>query len=162
MARDTLFYIAACTVPGPILARWAVETRFGRRYNMAIGTALSGDFLYVSALVSTNQAVVARKFSTPIHRSHADTDSELRCYDYYQLLLRNPGRYIHLRPFQSFVTYRVSKLMSLSVCIHTETLHFDDPSDSQRLSQYDWLHMCYGCAYYLKSSWGCNKYACLC
>jgi hypothetical protein len=37
-------YIAACTVPGPILAGWAVDTRLGRRYNMALGTVLSGVF----------------------------------------------------------------------------------------------------------------------
>lgn len=55
-------YIAACTVPGLILAGWAVETRLGRRYSMAIGTVLSGVFLYVSTLASTNQAVVACKF----------------------------------------------------------------------------------------------------
>lgn len=51
-------YIAACTVPGPILAGFAVETRLGRRYTMAIGTIVSGVFLYLSTLASTNQAVV--------------------------------------------------------------------------------------------------------
>lgn len=55
-------YIAACTIPGPILAGWAVETRLGRRYSMAIGTVLSGVFLFVSTLASTNQAVVGCKF----------------------------------------------------------------------------------------------------
>lgn len=52
-------YIAACTVPGPILAGFAVESRLGRRYTMAIGTLASGMFLYLSTLASTNNAVVA-------------------------------------------------------------------------------------------------------
>jgi hypothetical protein len=54
-------YIAACTVPGPIIAGWAVETKLGRRYSMALGTVLSGIFLYVSTLASTNEAVVGCK-----------------------------------------------------------------------------------------------------
>jgi hypothetical protein len=57
-------YIAACTVPGPILAGWAVESKLGRRYSMALGTVLSGVFLYVSTLASTNEAVVGCKFSS--------------------------------------------------------------------------------------------------
>jgi MFS family permease len=52
-------YIAACTVPGPILAAFAIETRMGRRYTMAVGTLASGMFLYLSTLASTNIAVVA-------------------------------------------------------------------------------------------------------
>ncbi|KAF7555382.1 hypothetical protein G7Z17_g2215 [Cylindrodendrum hubeiense] len=51
-------YIAACTVPGPIIASFAIETRLGRRYTMAIGTLLSGVFLYLSTLAATNEAVV--------------------------------------------------------------------------------------------------------
>jgi MFS family permease len=53
-------YIAACTVPGPIIAGWLVETRLGRRYTMAIGTVVSGVFLCVSVVAArTNEALVA-------------------------------------------------------------------------------------------------------
>jgi MFS family permease len=53
-------YIAACTVPGPILAGFLVETRLGRRYTMAIGTIISGIFLCVSVVAArTNEALVA-------------------------------------------------------------------------------------------------------
>lgn len=53
-------YIAACTVPGPILAGFLVETRLGRRYTMAIGAIVSGIFLCVSVVAArTNEALVA-------------------------------------------------------------------------------------------------------
>ncbi|KAL1902935.1 hypothetical protein Sste5346_000847 [Sporothrix stenoceras] len=53
-------YIAACTVPGPVLAGLLVETRLGRRYTMAIGTVISGVFLCISVVAArTNEAVVA-------------------------------------------------------------------------------------------------------
>lgn len=52
-------YIAACTVPGPLVAGWAVETRWlGRRYSMALGTLVSGVFLFVSTTAGTDGAVV--------------------------------------------------------------------------------------------------------
>jgi hypothetical protein len=51
-------YIAACTVPGPIIASYVIETRLGRRYTMAITTIASGVFLYLSTLANTNHAVV--------------------------------------------------------------------------------------------------------
>jgi hypothetical protein len=50
-------YIAACTVPGPVIAGYVIETRLGRRYALAISALVSGVFLYVSTLAETNQAV---------------------------------------------------------------------------------------------------------
>lgn len=51
-------YIAACTVPGPIAAGFAIQSKLGRRYCMALGTILSGVLLYLSTIASTNGAVV--------------------------------------------------------------------------------------------------------
>lgn len=51
-------YIAACTVPGPIAAGFAIQTKLGRRYCMAISTILSGVLLYLSTIAATNGAVV--------------------------------------------------------------------------------------------------------
>jgi hypothetical protein len=51
-------YIAACTIPGPVLAGFVIETRFGRRYSLAISALITGMFLYLSTLAETNAAVV--------------------------------------------------------------------------------------------------------
>jgi hypothetical protein len=54
-------YIAACTAPGPIAAGFAIQTKLGRRYCMALGTILSGVLLYLSTIAATNGAVVGFK-----------------------------------------------------------------------------------------------------
>jgi hypothetical protein len=51
-------YIATCTVPGPIAAGFAIQTKLGRRYCMALGTIVSGVLLYLSTIAATNGAVV--------------------------------------------------------------------------------------------------------
>ena len=51
-------YIAACTIPGPVIAGYVIETRVGRRYALAISALVTGMFLYLSTLAETNAAVV--------------------------------------------------------------------------------------------------------
>jgi MFS family permease len=51
-------YIAACTIPSPVLAGFVIETRLGRRYALGISALVTGLFLYVSRLAETNAAVV--------------------------------------------------------------------------------------------------------
>lgn len=51
-------YIAACTIPGPVLAGYVIETKLGRRYALGISALVSGIFLYLSTLAETNAAVV--------------------------------------------------------------------------------------------------------
>lgn len=51
-------YIAACTIPGPIIAGYLIDWKtLGRRYTMAIATLLSGVFLYLSTTAKTTAAV---------------------------------------------------------------------------------------------------------
>lgn len=51
-------YIAACTIPGPVLAGYVIETRVGRRYALAISALVTGMFLYISTTAEINAAVV--------------------------------------------------------------------------------------------------------
>jgi hypothetical protein len=59
-------YIAACTIPGPVIAGFVIETKLGRRYALAISGLVSGVFLYLSTLAETEAAVVGFNCTTTI------------------------------------------------------------------------------------------------